>query len=583
MNKFALPGIFLALLLGLGVWVYFKKPSLKDFELDPEKQQFIWDAEHVTFEIENYFGKPFATALCAGDDEALGNLVRDDFLAETLPLDGFRSEQVGSFQVQRWEESDDLEQGDVSVLIAFFKERLKSFQKIERSRVRVLKIDSRLGSPPAERDGEENRPQAWDTELLITVHGISMEGYASKLTSHHHVGFEYAEDEEIHNGQAAVDWKTVDCVLTQSSRSLFREKTGELKLQDFAIPDNWRLPSGKAQQFQFQVAVEDFDRDGDFDLAVSTYDGIPFLLCMEDGQYINRSREMGLSNWAPEGPGKTALAGWVDFDNDGYPDLLMGTSLYRNVGGLRFKNVTAESGFEGGFDPHGVTVADFDCDGRLDLYISRSHEFQQKVDRAGWVGDEEGGAANTLWHNEGNGKFRDVTDEANAGGGNRTTFSSSWFFYDDDHFPDLYLVNDFASNVVLRNRGDGTFEDVSDTSGAADFATSMGLATGDLDNDGTTEIYVANMYSKMGRRIISHVSDEDYPEGIYPQIRGSCAGNRLYRKGADGRYSDVTEIAGVNEVGWAFAPLMCDFDGDGLLDIYATTGFMSFDRQKPDG
>ena len=137
--------------------------------------------------------------------------------------------------------------------------------------------------------------------------------------------------------------------------------------------------------------------------------------------------------------------------------------------------------------------------------------------------------------------------------------------------------------MVLRNKGDGTFEDATDSSGAADFATSMGVATGDINNDGTTEIYVANMYSKMGRRIISHVSEDDYPKNIYPQIQGSCAGNRLYQIGDDGSYSDVTDIAGVNEVGWAFGPLLCDFDGDGLLDVYATTGFMSFKRDKPDG
>ena len=174
--------------------------------------------------------------------------------------------------------------------------------------------------------------------------------------------------------------------------------------------------------------------------------------------------------------------------------------------------------------------------------------------------------------------------ESNAGGGARTSFTSSWLYFDDDHYPDLYVANDFAKNLVLRNQGDGTFEDISEVCGAADFATSMGVATGDLDNDGTTEIYVANMYSKMGRRIISHVGDEDYPKDIFPQIQGSCAGNRLYRKtDGDNRYVDVTDQAGVNEVGWAFAPIMCDFNGDGLLDLYATTGFMSFDREKPDG
>ena len=74
----------------------------------------------------------------------------------------------------------------------------------------------------------------------------------------------------------------------------------------------------------------------------------------------------------------------------------------------------------------------------------------------------------------------------------------------------------------------------------------------DLNNDGKTEIYVANMYSKMGRRIIGQVSDDDYPEGIYPQIQGSCAGNRLYTRSDDGPFKEIGEKNLIHDVGWAF-------------------------------
>jgi hypothetical protein len=88
----------------------------------------------------------------------------------------------------------------------------------------------------------------------------------------------------------------------------------------------------------------------------------------------------------------------------------------------------------------------------------------------------------------------------------------------------------------------------------------------------------------MGRRIISHVSDDDYPNGVYEQICGSCAGNRLYSRAADSEiYTELSEPLGINAVGWAYAPTFVDLDNDGWLDIYATTGFMSFDRRKPDG
>jgi hypothetical protein len=146
------------------------------------------------------------------------------------------------------------------------------------------------------------------------------------------------------------------------------------------------------------------------------------------------------------------------------------------------------------------------------------------------------------------------------------------------------VANDFGTNVMLRNRGDGSFEDISQAAGVADYATSMGVAAGDVDNDGLPELYVANMYSKMGRRIIAHVCDDDYDPGIYEQIKGACAGNRLYRRSSkDQQYEDLSTALGVNGIGWAFAPAMVDLDNDGLLDMYATTGFMSFDRHKPDG
>ena len=112
----------------------------------------------------------------------------------------------------------------------------------------------------------------------------------------------------------------------------------------------------------------------------------------------------------------------------------------------------------------------------------------------------------------------------------------------------------------------------------------MGACSGDLNNDGQPEIYVANMFSKMGRRIIRHVGDEDYTEGVYRQIQGSCGGNRLYTTSPGSMtFRETSEQAGINQVGWAYAPTMADFNADGLLDIYATTGFMSFDRKKPDG
>jgi hypothetical protein len=135
----------------------------------------------------------------------------------------------------------------------------------------------------------------------------------------------------------------------------------------------------------------------------------------------------------------------------------------------------------------------------------------------------------------------------------------------------------------LINQGNGRFRDIAQKAGVGDYATSMGAAAGDITGDGRTDLYVANMFSKMGRRIIAHVSPDDYPPGVYEQIKGSCAGNTLYTAEDSQTYREVSESFGVNQVGWAYAPALADFDHDGWLDIYATTGFLSFQPHKPDG
>ena len=338
-------------------------------------------------------------------------------------------------------------------------------------------------------------------------------------------------------------------------------------------------------QYRFQLAVADFNRDGHLDLAVASLSNHPLLLAGKQGRgFRDVAAAVRLHRGQPRERLENLAAAWIDYDNDGWPDLILGDRLYHNQQGRRFIDATRESGL--GFLPEcmGCLVADYDADGRLDLYVIYQKPLGRKPSgQEQWINETDSGLPNQLWRNMGHGRFRDVTDTAHADGGRRHTHAGAWFFLDDDHFPDLYLANDFGHNVILRNRGDGSFDDVSEVTGANGFSTSMGVATGDLDNDGRTDIYVANMYSKMGRRIIAQVGEADYPPGIYRQIQGSCAGNRLYRGVAGSRFEEISQTAGVNAVGWAYAPVLADFDNDGRLDVYATTGFLSFDRTKPDG
>ncbi|MDA0810888.1 MAG: VCBS repeat-containing protein [Verrucomicrobia bacterium] len=546
-----------------------------DQVLDEAKQKAIWDAEHVTFEIEWRFGKPFLEALKARDEKAAAKWFHKNFRGATIsnPSEVQTRRKGEVVEISRGADSKSAADASVADVMAALLAQIKPVAEIERAGLRVLYINNEGG-------------QKWSTSILLSASGKSGDGGLIAVDSKHQVVFEIEDDAEFVTGPCIATWKISSERQWTSPTQLMEEITSTSGLTLAPVVDNWKLPKGKVRrQFPSQLAVEDFDRDGFLDIAIATIDGPSALFRSVDGKQFKvvnvpfKVKPMSTRKMR-------SLATWIDFNNDGFPDLLLGDRVYRNDGGKSFADITAESGLK--FPQHqmGAAVADYDGDGLLDLYILYQYSSETSPGDPGilpWVGDAISGAPNALWRNLGDGRFEDVTEKSGAGGGLHNSFAAVWLYADDDRHPDLYVANDFGKNNLLRNRGDGTFEDISAQSGVADFATSMGVAAGDIDNDGRTEIYVANMYSKMGRRIIAHVGEADYAAGIYEQIKGACAGNRLYKRDAKGGYSEWSESWGINDVGWAYAPAIADLDNDGLLDIYATTGFMSFDRNKPDG
>ncbi|HTP88645.1 MAG TPA: CRTAC1 family protein [Bryobacteraceae bacterium] len=255
----------------------------------------------------------------------------------------------------------------------------------------------------------------------------------------------------------------------------------------------------------------------------------------------------------------------LDVDGDGWPDLLFINShpfgpharktlcaLYRNNHNGTFTDITAGSGLDVEMYGMGVAVADYDNDGRDDVYITA-------ID-----GDH-------LFHNEGRGKFRDVTKEAgirNADFGE----SAAWFDYDRDGKPDLFVANYVqwsekgdlwcsmdgsaksyctpesykgVSSKLYHNLGSGRFEDVTAKAGLADPASkSLGVAVVDMDNDGWPDLFVAN---------------DTQP-------------NKLYRNNHNGTFTEVGVAAGVafGEDGVARGGMGTDagdYDHSGRFDL----------------
>jgi hypothetical protein len=275
---------------------------------------------------------------------------------------------------------------------------------------------------------------------------------------------------------------------------------------------------------------------------------------------------------------------FFDADNDGDPDLwlcgIRAERFFRNDGCGRFVDATAAAGIAPSQWSTMPLVSDYDRDGHLDVYVVRMGNHESTAPRPSW--EARNGVRDTLYHNRGDGTFEDVTDAAGIRG---TTwgFAAAWGDYDNDRDPDLYVGNEFGLNSLYRNNGDGTFTDVADQAGARDRGSAMGVAWSDFNNDGHLDLYVANMYPN-SRWALFH---PDFPppvpwflrwlprSEIHKVLEELTRGNTLLQNNGDGTFTDVTDDAGVRDCQWGWAANFLDYDNDGRLDIYATNGYVS--------
>jgi hypothetical protein len=289
---------------------------------------------------------------------------------------------------------------------------------------------------------------------------------------------------------------------------------------------------------------------------------------------------------------RTVNAIFADLDNDGWEDLVLpGIYVLRNDRGERFQDVSGLSslddwiydrGAEAGLDSlSGISVADFDRDGLIDLYVTRADA--HNYDLGSWIDGQSGdGFGNQLLKNLGGWQFADVTRQTGAHGGQRSVFTSVWLDADNDGWPDVYVIHEFGGGVLLRNEAGRIFHPVELNQQSSDFG-SMGLTCGDIDNDGHIDLYVSNMYSSAGNRVIDNLPPGHYDDTIIHKLRRMVAGNELYRNLGGLRFEAVAGRRDVGQVGWGWGPALVDLNNDGWLDIYATCGFMSRYQDKPDG
>lgn len=324
------------------------------------------------------------------------------------------------------------------------------------------------------------------------------------------------------------------------------------------------------------IAVGDVNGDGLEDVYVACPTGIPnrLLIRNADGTFTDRAHAAGVA-WLDDTKG-VLLA---DMNNNGRLDLwcAIGNALVLCVNkgdGTFGPFISVRAATPSAF--YGLSAADFDLDGDLDLYAARYVESAYGTSIPMPLHDANNGPSNILLRNDGNWKFTDVTRQSGLDANNRRfSLIGVWEDVTGNGYPDLYVTNDFGRNNFYRNEG-GRFVDAAAEAGVEDQAAGMGATFGDVDGDGLPDLYVTNMFSSAGRRIAPRERFQPEASGeARAAIHRHSLGNSMFRNLGGGRFREIGDEAGVRMGRWGWGALFVDLNLDGLLDIYAPNGFVT--------
>ena len=179
--------------------------------------------------------------------------------------------------------------------------------------------------------------------------------------------------------------------------------------------------------------------------------------------------------------------------------------LYRNDGHGKFTRQVGVAGLDKPYVGYSATVFDYDGDGFLDVFICGYGRVEVEHNDS-WI-EATNGSPNALLRNLGGNGFKDMAPDLGMTGTKWSYAAAAADMNGDGHL-DLYVANDYGSNELWVNQGDGTFTQGAEAAGILDQGNGMGAAFGDLTNDGKLDLYVSNMSSTAGNRILDRYQDE---------------------------------------------------------------------------
>jgi hypothetical protein len=325
------------------------------------------------------------------------------------------------------------------------------------------------------------------------------------------------------------------------------------------------------------VSIVDYDRDGLDDIyVVSSGETAPNKLYrnLGNGRFEDVAAQVGLAAVNSPETGVSMGAIWGDYDNDGYEDVLVykwgQPELYHNDRGQRFTPVGQRAGLPRWLNANSAVWFDYDRDGLLDLFIGGYyHEDLNlwKLASTRMMPESfeyaQNGGRKYLLRNQGNGTFRDVTEEVGLHS-RRWALAAAAADLRGTGYPDLVIANDYGVSEFFANEGGKRFREIGKQTGIAERPKSgMNVAFGDIANRGTFAIYITN------------ISEEGY----------LIQGNNLWvpREGVRGNDLRYDNAAGLHQVelgGWSFGAQFGDLNNDGYQDLFLTNGYLSADKDK---